>query len=143
MAILFFYVRKPLSEFIFQRHVLLRDEVQGVTAKLRQAQEQFDEFSKKLKMIETEAAALKEQAAQDAKTMRQRLLTEARKAYTQIISDAKTSAEALFVEFRIELQKEFGLKVIDLAEKYLRERLTGDDRLRISREFSKQVERIQ
>ncbi len=143
VGVLVYYMREPIKKFIMDRHVVFSAEVKAVSTQLREAQERYEEFSAKLKMIETEIAALQEQARQDAKAMRLRLLGDARRAHSNIIADAKTAVESLFLDFRFELQKEFGARVVDRCEQYLRQKLTGDDRVRIRREFSRQVESIQ
>ncbi|MBI4925584.1 MAG: ATP synthase F0 subunit B [Bdellovibrio sp.] len=140
VGFLVYVLRKPLKEFVQTRHVNCREELHKVTDLLKTAYEQFNEYTEKLKMIETEALSLKEQALQDAKYMKLRILSDARKNYARVISDAKLGCDSMFLEFRQELQKEFGNRVVGRAEKLLAERLTKDDCIRLGREFPRQVE---
>ena len=143
LGVLFYYLRAPLKNFVASRHQLLQEEVQRVSGQLREAQGKYEEFSAKLKAIDTEISILRDQSKQDAEAMKIRVLNDARRLSTLVVSDAKTSAENLFSEFRLRLQADLGNQVVDRAEQFLRERLTGDDRVRIRREFSKQVESVQ
>jgi hypothetical protein len=59
------------------------------------------------------------------------------------VTDAKTSANALYSDLRGQLYADLSAEVLERAEGILRERLTGDDRVRIRKEFSNQLERTQ
>jgi F-type H+-transporting ATPase subunit b len=137
------YLREPIAKFVTDRHVTIRDELQRVRALLGQAQSQFDEFSGKLKAMDAEIAGLREQAKQDASAAKSRILAEAQRLSATIVTDARASAQGLYSQLKQELFAEIGSKVLDRAEAILRERLTGDDRARIRREFSTQVETVQ
>ncbi len=143
LVILVAYLRKPLREFVLQRHVGLRDELQRVAEHLRIAQAKFEEFSAKLKAVEVEAAALREQANHDASAMRLRVTTEAKQQSDGIVRDARTASGAMVEEFKRQLLLELAVRVIERTEAIVREHLTGDDRKRIRREFSIQVAKIQ
>lgn len=140
LGILGYYLREPCRKFITDRHRFLRDEVERVAAQLKEAQDQLEEFSAKLKALNTEVASLKEQAVQDGKNMRLRILSEARKANAFIVGEAQAASQTLFEELRLELHQTFADRVIKKTEDFLKNKLTGDDRLRIYQEFSTQVE---
>lgn len=143
LTVLGYYLRAPLKDFVASRHVTLRDEVQRVRKMLREAQEQFDEFSAKLKAIDAEVMALKDQAKQDAQVTKNRIVTEAMKLSENVVVDARATATAMFSELKGRLTTELGFRVLDRAESILREKLTGADQARIRQEFSKQVENFQ
>jgi F-type H+-transporting ATPase subunit b len=143
VGILVYYTRHPIRKSVEDRHVGLRDELARVRDLLRQAQEQYNEFSSKLKAIEAETTALRQQAIQDAEAARQRLVNDAQRMSQGISSDARRGAESLYVELKSQLASEIGGRVLERAEAILRDRLTGDDRARIRKEFSTQVETVQ
>ena len=143
VGILVWKVREPLRNFVSARHISLRDELQKTGDQLRQAQERYDEFTAKLKAIEAEISALRDQARQDAEGMKLRVLSDAKRLAALIVSDARLAGETLFSDLRMQLTTEFANRVVEKAEGLLRVRLTGDDRVRIRREFSMQVEQIQ
>jgi F0F1-type ATP synthase membrane subunit b/b' len=142
-SILGIKLKKPLGEFVRNRHTTLRDELRNVDETLRQAKHKHEEFSAKLKAIGAEISALKEQVKQDSESMKLRVVTDAKRLAGLVVSDAQGAAQGLYGELRNNLKTEFGIRVIDRAEQLLRERLTGDDRVRIRREFSRQMESMQ
>jgi F-type H+-transporting ATPase subunit b len=136
-------LRAPVSAYVNDRHVSLREELQRVRGLLVSAQRKYDEFSGKLKAMDAEILSLREQAKQDASAAKVRVVAEAQRLSATVIHDARVSAQGLYSQLKSELFSEVGLKVVDRAEKLLRERLTGDDRARIRKEFSSQVETVQ
>lgn len=143
IGIIVYYLREPIKKTIADRHVGLREEVERVSSQLKKAQEQLEEFTSKLKAIDTEIGVLSEQAIQDGKNMRLRLINEARGAHALVIKEAKSASLSLMDELRGEIQRSFSNRVIEKAEELIKTRLTGDDRVRIRREFSKQVVSVQ
>jgi F-type H+-transporting ATPase subunit b len=143
VGILVYYTRHPIKKSVQDRHTGLRDELTRVRDLLRQAQEQYNEFSSKLKAIEAETTALRQQAIQDAEAAKQRIVNDAQRMSMGISSDARKAAESLYGELKTQLASEIGGRVLERAEAILRDRLTGDDRARIRKEFSTQVETVQ
>jgi F0F1-type ATP synthase membrane subunit b/b' len=143
VGILVYYTRHPIKKSVQDRHAGLRDELARVRDLLRQAQEQYSEFSSKLKAIEAETTALRQQAIQDAEAAKQRIITDAQRMSSGIANDSRKAAQSLYSELRTQLASEIGNRVLERAEVILRERLTGDDRARIRKEFSTQVEMVQ
>jgi F0F1-type ATP synthase membrane subunit b/b' len=139
LGFLAYYLRKPAKDFAKNRSVSIRGELEKVREELRIAQEKHREFSSKLKAMDAEVAALKNQAIQDAQAMKGRISAEAQKMAANIVSDARSASVVLYTEFKDQLYSELGLRVLDRAEKILSERLTGDDRARIRKEFATQV----
>ena len=137
---LVYYLRQPVKNFVATRHDTLRNELGSVRDLLKTAREKHDEFTAKLRAVDAEIVVLREQAKQDAQAMRSRVLAEAKRLSDQIIEDSKVAALGLYGEFRSQLYLELVGRVLDRAEVVLKERLTGDDRVRIRQEFSRQVE---
>jgi F-type H+-transporting ATPase subunit b len=142
LFILVRFTKAPLRAFVTDRHTSLRDELTAVSGKLKQSKERFEEFSAKLKAIEAEVTALRNQARQDAESMKVRTLADAKRLSETIVTDARAAAQGLYSDLRAQLRTDLAEKVLDRAERLLRERLTGEEKVRIRREFSKQVEAV-
>ena len=140
LALLAYYLRQPLKDFAKNRSVSIREELKSVSEQLRVAKQKHAEFSSKLKAMDGEIAGLKSQAIQDAQNMKVRIETDAQKQSANVVSDARNGVVGLYSELKGEMYTEFGNRVLDRAETLLRERLTGDDRARITKEFTHQVE---
>jgi F0F1-type ATP synthase membrane subunit b/b' len=143
VGVLVFYLREPLKVFAETRHHTIREDLESVRNQLRAAQEKHAEFSAKLRAVDAEVNGIKSQMVQDAQAMKSRIVAEAQKLSGNVIEDARHASAVLYTEFKSSLYSELGSRVLDRAEAILKERLTGDDRARIRKEFSSQVETAQ
>jgi F-type H+-transporting ATPase subunit b len=143
VGMLVFFLRKPLRTFVEARHHTIRESLDSVHKELRSAQEKHAEFSAKLRAVDAEVSGLKAQIAQDAQAMKSRIVAEAQKLSSNVIEDAKHASAVLYTEFKSSLYSELGARVLDRAEAILKDRLTGDDRARMRKELSTQVETMQ
>lgn len=142
VGLLIYFLREPLRTFVSQRYETVRDTVKKVRNMLREAQEQYDEFSAKLKAIDAEVAALHDQAKQEAHAAQARVLQEAQRMSQLILADAKVSAENVFSDLRTGLRVKLATQVLERVEELVKDRLTGDDRAKIRQEFSIHVENV-
>ncbi|MDR3607513.1 MAG: ATP synthase F0 subunit B [Oligoflexia bacterium] len=143
IAVLTYFLRQPIRDYVSGRHHTVRDELARVSELLKDAQEKNSEFSAKLSAIDAEIVAIRKQAVQDAEAMNQRIIANAVRLSAGTVADARLAAEGLYSDLKSELYHELGARVIDRAGSLLKERLTGDDRARIRKEFSSQVEAAQ
>ena len=143
LAFMAYKLNKPVKEFVSLRHKTIREEIQSVRHEIQQAREKYDEFSSKLKAIDAEVATMRGQTQQEVAGLKQRIQSESRRLSLNIISDAKASAEGLYLELKGQLYSELSAQVLDRAELLLRDKLTGDDRMIIRSDFSRQLEAIQ
>lgn len=139
VGILYWKLKGPVISAVAERSQTLRTELKNVQNQLLTAQAQYDEYAAKLKAIDAEIASLKEQGKQDAEAMRVKIGTEARRLATVIVADARISAQSLFADFKTQLRAELAHKVLDKSEVLIKQKLTGDDRVRIRSEFSRRL----
>ena len=139
LGLMVYYLRQPLVDFARNRSVTIRDELKKVGEELQLAKQKHAEFSSKLKAMDAEIVGLKNQAIQDAQAMKARISAEAQKQSANIVTDARNASVALYSDFKSQMYTELGNRVLDRAEKVLRERLTDADRARINQEFTNQV----
>lgn len=142
IGILVVKLRAPLRSYIANRHQLVRDEIQNVAERLRQAQEKFDEYSAKLKAIDAEIATLREQVKNEVNQIKQRVNLEARQSASRMIAEAKNAADGLIHDFKEELYQELNLKALSQAESLLKDHLNSEDRIKIRNDFTRQVETV-
>ncbi len=140
VALMVRYLRKPLSEFVQNRHKSILDELNKTKEELSHAQEKYDKFSAKLMSLDSEIFSLKNYTAQDIEVTKKRIMDEARRSAYQIITDARAGVDGLFMDLKSNMYRELVSHVLLRTEGLIRERLTSDDKLRIREEFSKQVE---
>ncbi len=142
IALLFHLLRKPVTVALQGRHTTLRDEIQRVREQLTQAQARFDQFSAKLRTMESEAENLFQQSKQDATQTKEALISKASRASQTIVQEAKQGTSLRFEDLKREVRTEFSGKVLAKAEEIIRKRLTGEERARILKEFSSQMETL-
>jgi F-type H+-transporting ATPase subunit b len=134
-----YLVRKPLKEFVFTRHTTLREELETTRAMLAAAQKKFQEFSNRLHAMDSEIETLVRESREEAQGSKVRILTEAKKMSDTILIDSKKASETMLLEFKKQIKTEFAGQVLARAETILKSKLTGDDRVRLVKDFSKQV----
>jgi F-type H+-transporting ATPase subunit b len=132
-------LKKPVKQFVTSRHETIKEEVSSVREQLRQAQERYEEFSAKLKAVDVEVINIREGSLRDASAMKARLVSSAKQNAGTTLVEAKARASTLVSEIRDVLRAELGVRIVNRAQELIRERLTGDDRARIRREFSQRV----
>lgn len=143
VGLLVYFLREPVRTFVSQRYETVRDTVKKVRDMLRQAQEQYDEFSAKLKAIDAEVAALHEETRQEALAVQTRISGEAQRMSQVILSDARIASENVYSDLKTSLRVKLATRILERVEELVKDRLTGDDRAKIRQEFSVHVENVQ
>ncbi|OFZ20131.1 MAG: hypothetical protein A2X94_09490 [Bdellovibrionales bacterium GWB1_55_8] len=139
VAVMAYYLRQPIRDFVRGRHQTIAAELRAAQEQLRAAQKDNEEFSAKLKAVSAELEAIREQTQQDARASRERILTEAHQLSERVVADAKSTSEGMAHELQAQLYVQTADQVLARVERMLKERLTGEDRVRIRRQFSEQV----
>jgi len=139
VGFLFWKLRAPFGDFVRNRSISLRDELESSREQLTKARSQYEEFSAKLDAIESDIRALREQARLDAAQAQGRIRAETSRLSAQILADATATRDASIAEAKREIVRAFAIQVVGRAEGLLRGRLTGEEKVRIRREFSTQL----
>ena len=142
VAFFTYKLKTPVRDFIRVRAQTIRQAIQDARDLLATAQAKYQEFSAKLKAIDSEVTSLQAGARKDAEDRSARIVSGAKQLSGVILSDARSISQGLFEELRSDLRVELGRKVIERAERMLQQKLTGDDRVRLRREFSINLERV-
>jgi F0F1-type ATP synthase membrane subunit b/b' len=140
VALIVWKTKGPFVVFMAARRKTVEDELKRTAAALAEATSKQKEFDARLKGLAVEIEALRSQSRRDAEAKGLQILTEAKRLGDQIVSDARMAGDQMVVDFRAQLVAETAHQVIGRAERALKARLTGDDRVRFNREFSSQLE---
>jgi len=143
LILLAIVLRKPLADYVVDRHRTVSEELSRARESLVTAKRQVEDINSRLKGMDAELSSLRAQAREDGEKSKTAILASAAKLSSMIISDAKTSAGSLQSEFRSSLQRELANLALVRAEARLRDRLTGEDHARMRQEFSTLVEKTQ
>lgn len=101
----------------------------------RQAQEQLAMYEQKLKDIESEIERVRREMQAAAQAERANILTEAKARRERMERDAKQLIQQELDAAYDELRKDTVRGAIESATRILSERITGEDRGRIEREY--------
>lgn len=140
LVVLTYYARSPLVEFVKARRIRLETEMDSVRQELHTAKASLDEYSSKLKAIGVDAQAMTQQATEDAKRLGDRLVSSAKDSAGVLLSDVSHSVTGVYAQLKSDLRAECASLVVIRAESLMKDHLTGEDKERIRREFSHQVE---
>ena len=139
-VLLYVLLRKPVVEMVEYRHLRLKDEVERAQTQLVSAQKQLQEFEEKLRTLTQEKANMISFSKKEAELAAMKIVNDAQRVSKGIVADAGQTATSLKETAVLELKKAFATAVLSKAEISLKSRLTGDDRVRIMKEFSGKLE---
>lgn len=142
VGLLVYFLRKPLRDFVVQRSVNMAELMKKTADQLRSSSEIYNDSVQRLSKIATEVEEIRAEANREAQETRTKILHEAEFLSKSIASDARAASNRLSGDLVNELREKTAAKVLDKAEKLLREKLTGDDQQRISKELTSQLERM-
>jgi F-type H+-transporting ATPase subunit b len=119
LAVLVFFVRKPLVQFFAQRRVVFAEQSQKTAMALMQAEAELKEIKEKLAKLEgTEGAAI-DKAKQEAELLKTRLVREAEAQSKKIKDDVAMVINAELIKARAEIRKEIIEASLSEAQKTL------------------------
>lgn len=143
IALLAWAVKKPFKAMLLDRHEQLKNDIDHTRVQLAEAQKKFQEYSRRIQTLDQEVAQIVQSAREEAESSKVRILTEAKRTADSIVIDAKRSAEGLVAEYKDKVRSDLANQVIVRAEQMVKQKLSQDDRDRLKRDFSRQVETAQ
>jgi F0F1-type ATP synthase membrane subunit b/b' len=142
LGIIGYLLRKPLGEFMSSRHHSTVKDIADVRDLARRAEEKFQDYSAKLKAIDVEVQSILNQAQRETAEIKKKIVENAEKISKTLIKDAGSSLDAMLVEVKAQIRREFAETLVARLEKQLSSSLTGEDRSRIQKEFSTQLQAV-
>jgi F0F1-type ATP synthase membrane subunit b/b' len=143
LGVIFKLVAPRFRAFVRDRHDAIKRNLELNRVRLREAKSRYDDFSSKLKVVTQESDALRLQIQKEAQESSARQISNAKTATGAMIADARQAAQSLLQDFKQELKAEAGARVVARSEEFLRQKLSADDRVRIRKEFSQSLEKMQ
>jgi len=135
-----FKLKKPFRDFVANRHQSIRDQLGTVRDQIALSQKQSAEISNKLKNFENEVSSIRAQLTAESNALREKIVANAKQQALNIVQDSKAASNSVIGEFQSGLVKEYGLRVIELAEKKIRAQLKQEHQHSIRRAFTTQME---
>ncbi len=135
VAGLFYFLNKPVRAMIAQRRNSIDTQVREAQELKKQAEKKMAEFTQKLAVFESEAKEVLARAESDANALKEKIIATAHLSAEKIIKDAELTAQANVQEFKDQIRRETIARIVDQAEKMIRERVSSDDQKRIVNEY--------
>jgi len=120
---------------IAQRRNSIDTQVREAQELKKQAEKKMAEFTQKLAVFESEAKEVLARAESDANALKEKIIATAHLSAEKIIKDAELTAQANVQEFKDQIRRETIARIVDQAEKMIRERVSSDDQKRIVNEY--------
>ncbi len=131
--------RKPLGDFLHQRHVSVRKDLDEAAQLHREARARLAEIEGKLAALDREISEIKQAVAADAELERERIIKNAEAEAERIVKQAD---DILAREVR-NAQRRLEVEAVDAAltaaEKLIKQQLTEEDRQRLDEEYFAQI----
>jgi F-type H+-transporting ATPase subunit b len=138
--VIFALARKPIQSFFAQRRTRILEEMASASDFLKQTEERYAQWQRKLVDLDSELEEIRGTARQRAEEEREQILADARAAAERIRRDAAAGAEQELRRAQSELRREASELAVELAANLLRDRVQDDDRSRLMDEFISSVE---
>ncbi|MCU0600568.1 MAG: ATP synthase F0 subunit B [Desulfobacterales bacterium] len=138
-GVLFFLLRKPVSQFLGDRIKGIQDQLNELDEKKADAEKKIAECNRRLATLEAESEkiiAIYQKQGEDA---RQKILKEAEAAALKLEEQARRNIEQEFKKARLELEAEIFEKAIAMAEDKLKKNITAQDQDKLVGEYLDKV----
>jgi F-type H+-transporting ATPase subunit b len=138
-AVLFFILRKPLSQALSSRIKGIKDQLAELEEQKAAAEKQLAEYNQKLSQLEKEADKIVEDYIKQGNEAKARILKEAESAAEKLQTQAHRNIEHEFEQAKLKLQEDILEKSLVKAEAIIEQKISGEDQERLVDEYLKKV----
>jgi len=139
VAIFVKFGRRPLADYLQQRHVSIRKDMEEASALNREARQKLQEIEGKLASLDSDIAAIKQSVAEDAEREKQHIIKTAEAEAERIVKQADETLVREIRRAHRRLEAEAVDAAMKAAERLIRQRLTPEDRRRLDQEYLAQI----
>ncbi len=136
---LFFVLKKPLSQALNARIKGIKDELETLESKKKEAEIQLAEYNKKLSLLEGEAERLIAEYVKQGEEARVRIIKEAESTAVKLEEQAKRHIEQEFKQAKSQLQEEILQVALVNAEEIIKAKISSEDQDRLVDDYLEKV----
>jgi len=140
LGVLFYFGRKPISEFFATRRGDIKSELEASAALLTEAEARNAELQRRLVDLGSEIEGIQEEAGRRAEEEAERILVDARATADRIRRDAQAAVAQELRRAQGELREEAADLALEIAARKLNDQVGDADRERLVDEFILRVE---
>lgn len=139
VALLIRLAGKKVNEMFAARAQTIRDNVETNERELEAAEEEREEWQKKLASVDEEAKELVENSEADGERDKEKIVQSAKDYAERLRSDTGTIMEQEAASAQRDLQREVSLQALEKAESLLRSTISDSDRKRLFEQAVRQL----
>jgi F-type H+-transporting ATPase subunit b len=136
---LFFVLKKPLSQALNARIKGIKDELETLEAKKKEAETQLAGYNEKLSQLEGQAERLIEEYVQQGEEAKVRIIKEAENTALKLEEQAKRHIEHEFKQAKSQLQEEILQVALVKAEEIIKAKISSEDQERLVDDYLEKV----
>lgn len=138
-VVLFFLLRKPVAQALNGRIKGIRDQLDELEVKKKEAEKKLAEYNEKLSLLDKEAEKIVAEYIKQGNEAKARILKEAEAEAVKLEEQAKRNIENEFKQAKSKLQEAISEKALLKAEEILKSKITTEDQDRLVDEYLEKV----
>ncbi|OQX10027.1 MAG: hypothetical protein BWK76_21315 [Desulfobulbaceae bacterium A2] len=135
LIILIKFLAKPIASGLAGRQRSIREELEGLESKRKEAERSYREFEARLAGMEKEMETVVQRAIAQATAEKGRILAEAEKAAEDIKRQASMAVQSELIDARRRLRDEVAEQAATMAEAIIAKNLNTEDHVRITEQY--------
>jgi len=134
-----FVLKQPARDFSRTRREIIRQEIEAVTLSRRQTEARFQEYRKRLSLLEHEIVQIRQEMQHLGHKEKEILIKQAKVYAEKIRSDATRVAEQELRRAKAQLHQLTLKEALHIAEQLVKNRVTIEDHERLFGDFMQQL----
>lgn len=139
MVALFFLLRKPVAQALNARIKGIKEQIDDLEAKKKEADKKLAEYNEKLSLLDKEAENIIAEYVKQGKEAKARILEQAELEAKKLEYQAGRNIENELKLAKSKLQEEIFEKALIKAEEIIKSRITGEDQDKLIDEYLEKV----
>ncbi len=139
VLILFFILRKPVSNFFSDRIRLIKEQLKDLEEQKKEAEKKLAEYNEKLSALDAEAETIISQYQRQGEEARENILKQAETAAAKMEDQARKTIEFEFAQAKLKLETELFDSAVEKAEDRMKSLITDEDHDRLVKEYLDKV----
>jgi len=135
----FLIARKPISQFFSSRASNIKEEINELELKKRDAEKRLAEYQAKFKNLDQESKQIVADYIKQGEEAKKRIILEAEAQALKLEDMAKRNIEQEFKSAKAKLQQEIVEKAMKKAEEVIKASISSDDQDKLVDEYLKKV----
>jgi F-type H+-transporting ATPase subunit b len=132
-------LRKPVSQALDSRIKGIKDQLNELEAKKKDAEKELAEYSERLLHLEQEGEKIVEEYVRQGNEAKARILDEAKQTAGKLEEQARRNIEHEFKQAKIKLQQDILEKALVNAETLIKDNITIQDQDKLVDEYLEKV----